>query len=133
MNNLDYLIEELIKEDSKLSNIKIPNSIDEKKELYRALRNVRRPKPLDSYYLKIQDEYLKAEIEDKGIVDEKNIPFNKSIISVWLGDITSLKCDVIVNACNKYLLGCFVPGHKCIDNAIHSFAGMQLREECNIS
>ena len=131
MNNLDYLISELIKEDSKLSNVEIPTSLEEKKELYRALRNIRNPKPISEEYLKVQDEYLQNEIKEKGITDEKDIPFNKDIISIWQGDITTLKCDVIVNACNEYLLGCFVPGHKCIDNAIHSFAGIELREECN--
>ena len=131
MNNLDYLINELIKEDNKLSNIEIPTSLEEKKELYRALRNIRNPKPISEEYLKKQDEYLQNETKEKGITDEKDIPFNKDIISIWQGDITTLKCDVIVNACNEYLLGCFVPGHKCIDNAIHSFAGIELREECN--
>ena len=131
MNKLDYLIEELIKENPNLSNIEIPTNIDEKKDLYRALRNIRSPKPISYEYLKIHDEYLQNEIKEKGITDEKDIPYDKDIISIWKGDITTLKCDVIVNACNKYLLGCFVPGHKCIDNAIHSFAGIMLREECN--
>ena len=131
MKELDYLISELLKEDNKLSNIEIPTSLEEKKELYRALRNIRNPKPISEEYLKIQDEYLQNEIKEKGITDEKDISFNKDIISIWQGDITTLKCDVIVNACNEYLLGCFVPGHKCIDNAIHSFSGIQLREECN--
>ena len=131
MNKLDYLIEELIKEDPNLSNIEIPTNIDEKKDLYRALRNLRNPKPISEEYLKIQDEYLKEEINNKGIIDEKDIAFDKDIISIWQGDITTLKCDVIVNACNEYLLGCFNPTHRCIDNTIHSFAGMQLREECN--
>ena len=130
-NKLDYLIEELIKEDSNLSNIEIPTNIDEKKDLYRALRNIRNPEPISEEYLKIQDEYLKEEIKNKGIIDEKDIASDKDIISIWQGDITTLKCDVIVNACNEYLLGCFNPTHRCIDNTIHSFAGMQLREECN--
>lgn len=131
MSNIDYLIEELIKEDKRLTNVEIPSSLEEKKELYRALRNIREPKPISQDYLKIQDEFLKEEIKKKGITLEKEIPFDKDIISIWQGDITTLKCDVIVNACNEYLLGCFVPGHKCIDNAIHSFAGIELREECN--
>ena len=130
-NKLDYLIEELIKEDPNLSNIEIPTNIDEKKDLYRALRNIRNPKPISEDYLRIQDEYLKEEIKNKGIIDEKDIAFDKDIISICQGDITTLKCDVIVNACNEYLLGCFNPTHRCIDNTIHSFAGMQLREECN--
>ena len=105
--------------------------LNEKKELYRALRNIREPKPISQDYLKIQDEFLQEELKNKKIIDEKQIPFDKDVISIWKGDITTLKCDVIVNACNEYLLGCFIPGHKCIDNAIHSFAGMELREECN--
>ena len=70
-NKLDYLIKELIKEDSNIYNIEIPTTIDEKKDLYRALRNIRNPKPISEEYLKIQDEYLKEEIKNKGIVDEK--------------------------------------------------------------
>ena len=131
MKNLDYLIEELIKEDKKLSDIEIPKLIEEKKELYRALRNIRNPKPISEEYLKIQDEYLTEEIKNKGIVDEKDISFNSDIISIWQGDITTLKVDCIVNAGNEYLLGCFIPNHSCIDNAIHSFAGIELRQECN--
>lgn len=129
--NLDYLISELLKEDNKLSSIKIPTDIEEKKNLYRALRNIRDPKPISNEYLKKQDEFLQEEIKNKGIINEKEIPFDLNIISIWQGDITTLKCDVIVNACNEYLLGCFNPTHRCIDNTIHSFAGMQLREECN--
>ncbi|MBQ6269149.1 MAG: macro domain-containing protein, partial [Bacteroidetes bacterium] len=131
MKKLDYLIGELLKEDNNLSNIEIPELLEEKKDLYRALRNIRNPKPISIEYLKIQDEYLQNEINEKGVIDEKTIPFEKDIISIWQGDITTLKCDVIVNACNEYLLGCFNPTHRCIDNTIHSFAGMQLREECN--
>lgn len=131
MNRLDYLIAELLKEDKKLSNIQIPTDLNEKKELYRALRNIREPKYISEDYLKVQDEYLKGEVKNKGIVDEKDIAFDSDIISIWQGDIITLKVDAIVNACNEYLLGCFVPNHKCIDNAIHSFAGMELREECN--
>lgn len=131
MNNIDYLINELIKEDKRLKNIEIPTSLEQKKDLYRAIRNIREPKPISEEYLKVQDEYLQEELKEKGIVDEKDIPFDLDIISVWQGDITTLKVDVIVNACNEYLLGCFNPTHRCIDNTIHSFAGMQLREECN--
>ena len=131
MKKIDYLIDELIKEDQRFSNIEIPDNIEDKKDLYRALRNIREPKPISGEYLSIQDEYLKEEIKNKGIVNEKDIPYDLDIISIWLGDITTLKCDCIVNACNSYLLGCFNHKHRCIDNTIHSFAGMQLREECN--
>lgn len=80
MEKIDYLINELIKEDSKLSNINVPLDINEKKDLYRALRNIRNPKPISKEYLKIQDEYLQGEIKNKGIIDEKSIPFNNDII-----------------------------------------------------
>ncbi len=131
MNNIDYLINELINEDKRLKNIQIPSSLEEKKNLYRAIRNIRGPKPISKKYLKIQDEYLQKEIKNKGITYEEDIKKDKDIISIWQGDITTLKVDVIVNACNKYLLGCFNPTHRCIDNTIHSFAGIELREECN--
>lgn len=131
MEKLDYLIHELIKENDALRNLQIPYKLDDKKDFYRALRNIRDPKPISKEYLKIQDEYLKKEIESKGIVDEEDIPYDLDVISIFQGDITTLKVDVIVNACNSYLLGCFNPTHRCIDNTIHSFAGMQLREECN--
>lgn len=130
MNNIDYLIEELLKENDYFGNISL-NSLDEKKEFYRALRNIREPKYISDEYLKRQDEFLREEIKNKGIVNSDDIPFDEDIISVWQGDITTLRVDAIVNACNEYLLGCFIPGHKCIDNAIHSFAGMQLRNECD--
>lgn len=131
MDDLDYLIDELIKEDDRLSDIVIPNTIQEKKEIYRALRNIREAKPISSKYLKVQDRYLQEEIKNKGIVDARDIEMDLDNISIWKGDITTLKIDVIVNACNEYLLGCFVPNHNCIDNAIHSFSGMELRDECN--
>lgn len=130
MDKIDYLIDELIK-DMHLSNIKIPDNINEKKDLYRALRNIREPSEISEEYLRIQDEYLQEEIKSKGIVNEEDIPYDLDIISVWLGDIITLKCDCIVNACNSYLLGCFNPNHRCIDNTIHSYAGIELREECN--
>ena len=131
MDKLDYLITELINENQSLKKITIPDDINEKKILYRALRNIREPKPISLEYLHVQDEYLKEEVNSKVIVDEKSIPSNLDIISIWQGDIITLKCDAIVNACNSYLLGCFIPNHNCIDNAIHSFAGIELREECN--
>ena len=131
MKDLDYLINELIMEDKRLSNVVIPDSLEEKKYLYRSLRNIREAKPISLDYLKVQDKYLKEEINKRGIIDHESILMDKDIISIWQGDITTLKVDAIVNACNPYLLGCFIPNHNCIDNVIHSFSGMQLREECN--
>ena len=126
MNRLDYLIDYLVKEDSRYSELEIPESIEEKRDLFRALRNVREPKPVSEEFLRLQDEELQAQLEEKGIVELPKEPR----IQIWQGDITRLKVDAIVNAANSQMLGCFYPLHKCIDNAIHSAAGVQLREEC---
>ena len=93
--------------------------------------NVRPPMPLDKNFLELQDKILSEEVLERGIVDIKNIPDVEKNIKLWQGDITRLKVDAIVNAANSALLGCFVPLHNCIDNAIHSAAGLQLREACN--
>ena len=93
--------------------------------------NVRMPKEISEEFLKVQDEYLKEEINKKGIVDINNLnPIQKGIY-LWQGDITTLRCDAIVNAANSAMTGCYVPNHRCIDNAIHSFAGVELRLECD--
>lgn len=131
MDKLNYLINELIKEDKKLNDIVIPDSEAEKKLLFRALCNIRNPKPISDKFLKVQDEYLKEELENKKITDAKEIIPIFDKICLWKGDITTLKCDAIVNAGNEYLLGCFIPNHHCIDNAIHFYSGIQLRLRCN--
>lgn len=127
MNRLDYLIDYLVKEDSRYSELEIPESIEEKRELFRALRNIREPKPVSEEFLRLQDEELQAQLQEKGIVELPQEPK----IQIWQGDIAHLKVDAIVNAANSKMLGCFYPLHKCIDNAIHSAAGLQLREECH--
>lgn len=130
---LDYLISELIKEDAQYSKIDIPSDYPDKRRLLRALMNIRPPRPIDNDFLTVQDEFLTAEAAEKGIVDAMLLPavtINPKI-SLWQGDITTLKADAIVNAANDRVLGCFVPCHSCIDNAIHSAAGIQLRLECN--
>jgi O-acetyl-ADP-ribose deacetylase (regulator of RNase III) len=127
MNRLDYLIDYLVKEDGRYSELEIPESMEEKRDLFRALRNIREPKPVSEEFLRLQDEELKAQLEEKGIVELPKEPR----IQLWQGDITRLKVDAIVNAANSQMLGCFYPLHKCIDNAIHSAAGVQLREECH--
>ena len=126
-----YLITELIKENSRYSNIVIPNNEVEQKALLRGLLNVRMPNDISKEFLKIQDEYLQEECKSKGITDLEDLEPIKPDIYLWQGDITTLKCDAIVNACNCDLLGCFYPNHKCIDNAIHTFSGVQLRLACN--
>ena len=126
-----YLITELIKENSRYSNIVIPNNEVEQKALLRGLLNVRMPNDISKEFLKIQDEYLQEECKSKGITDLKDLKPIENDFYLWQGDITTLKCDAIVNACNCDLLGCFYPNHKCIDNAIHTFSGIQLRLACN--
>ena len=110
---------------------KIPDDLDSQRKLLRALMNVRPPMPLDENFLELQDKILSEEVLERGIVDIKNIPDIEKNIKLWQGDITRLKVDAIVNAANSAMLGCFIPLHNCIDNAIHSAAGLQLREACN--
>ena len=126
MNRLDYLIEYLLKEDPQYSEMEIPSDLQGKRDLFRALRNVRWPKPVSEEFLRLQDEELQAQLQEKGVVELPDVP-----MQIWQGDITRLKVDAIVNAANSQMLGCFHPLHKCIDNAIHSAAGVQLREECH--
>ena len=127
MNRLDYLIDYLVKEDNRYSELEIPESIEEKRDLFRALRNIREPKPVSEEFLRLQDKELQEQLKEKGVVELPKEPR----IQIWQGDITCLKIDAIVNAANSQMLGCFYPLHKCIDNAIHSAAGVQLREECH--
>lgn len=138
---VDYLIGRL-KEDSVLyQEIEVGKDAVQKRRLLRALMNVRMPGPLDECIWNVQDELLQEETKEKGIVYLTEIPTIKEQyeskhayaekLSLWQGDITRLSVDAIVNAANSQMLGCFVPCHKCIDNAIHSAAGMELREECN--
>ena len=119
---LYYLIDYLSKEIDQTFSYK-----DYSFDLYRGLVNIRGPKKISDEYLKIEDEYLDIINKQRGIV-ELDLKEN---ITVWQGDITRLKVDAIVNAANNQLLGCFVPNHACIDNCIHTFAGIRLRWECN--
>lgn len=102
------------------------------RELLRALMNVRPPRPLSEEFLRMQDVLLSAEREARGVVDVMTLPAvpSDARIVLWQGDITRLNADAIVNAANSALLGCFIPCHRCIDNAIHSAAGLQLRAAC---
>lgn len=113
------------------SNLSIPSAVNEQKMLLRSLMNVRMPRAIGEDFLKIQDEYLKNELNNKGITDADSLAPASGRLYIWQGDITTLKCDVVVNAANSQMLGCFIPCHRCIDNAIHSFSGIQLRLECD--
>ena len=113
--------------------IEIPSDEISQKRLLRALFNVRMPKTASGEFIRIQDEYLQEELRMKGVTDITSLAPVATDIYLWKGDITditTLKCDGIVNAANSRLLGCFCPNHGCIDNAIHTFAGIGLRQEC---
>lgn len=126
---LQWLIKYLLQENEDCR--KMPSSEQERKQLLRALMNIRMPNQIDEKFLKIQDEYLSEELSNKTITSLKDLSPVNDHIYLWKGDITTLEVDAIVNAANSSLLGCFVPGHACIDNAIHSAAGLQLRFACN--
>lgn len=126
-----FLINELIKEDSRYSGVVIPETSSGRRELLRGLMNIRAPRPVRADILSIQDEYLRTETLMKGVTDERDIPEVRSGIAIWQGDITTLKCGAIVNAANSGMTGCYIPNHRCIDNAIHTYAGMQLRLCCD--
>lgn len=126
-----FLIRELLKEDPRYGNVPVPEDTQEQKNLLRSLMNVRPPRPAGEAFLAVQDAYLKEAVAEKGIVRPGEIPEIRRGISLWQGDITRLAADAIVNAANSRMLGCFVPMHTCIDNCIHTFAGVQLRAECS--
>ena len=126
-----YLLQYLTGEDRELQSIEIPAEDAARKRLLRSLMNVRPPKPAAKDFLNVQDEYLREERAEKDIISLEDISFVKSGIYLWQGDITRLSVDAAVNAANSAMLGCFVPCHGCIDNAIHSAAGIQLRLECS--
>lgn len=127
---LNYLINYLLNEDEKYTDITIPSNKTDKEKLLRSLMNIRMPKKISQKFLKIQDLYLQEELKKQGVTSIKDLAPKKPQIYLWKGDITKLNVDVIVNAGNSALLGCFIPCHSCIDNAIHSNAGIQLRIEC---
>ncbi len=125
----EYLIQYLLKEKIPFGRQNIPTDKQGQENLLRSLMNVRPPRPISNDFLKIQDEYLTERNIERGITDVDTLAPVKSDsrLYIWQGDITTLKCDVIVNACNSQMLGCFSPMHACIDNFIHTYAGMELR------
>ncbi len=125
-----YLIGELLKEQPKYREIEIPKNEQDQKQLLRSLMNVRPPYPIGKDFLRVQDTYLQEETARKGITDLSDLQPVQDGLYLWKGDITTLRCDAIVNAANSQMLGCFCPCHGCIDNAIHTYAGIQLRLAC---
>ena len=114
---LNYLVEEFKADSDEYRNLQTPGDVEGKKRTLRSLMNIRMPKEMSDGVLKVQDDYLKTRSEEKGIVQLSDIPVIRDGLSIWQGDITRLAVDVIVNAANSQMLGCFVPMHNCIDNA----------------
>lgn len=125
-----FLIKELLREQPRYSDMEIPADEQEQKRLLRSLFNIRPPKAAGAAFLEIQDAYLREETRQKGITDISDLTPIQEGVYLWQGDIATLRCDVIVNAANSQMLGCFCPCHRCIDNAIHTFSGVQLRAAC---
>ena len=125
------LIRMLLSEQSeRYPGLSVPTEEAMQRRLLRALLNLREPMPAAPELLRMQDEYLQNELSRRDITDADALPDIRPGICLWRGDITTLRCDAFVNAANSALLGCFCPNHGCIDNAIHTYAGMQLRLAC---
>ena len=137
---LDYLVEHFKEDSGEYRDLETPADPAGKKRILRSLMNIRMPRMMAPSVLAVQDDYLKERNRENGIVQISDIPTiadqgsrhsHADHISIWQGDITRLAADAIVNAANSQMLGCFVPMHTCIDNCIHTYAGVQLRSECN--
>ena len=124
------LIRVLLKEHPEYQELRIPADADTQWQLLRGLLNIREPRRIGTDFLQIQDAYLQEEIAAKGITDAADLTPMQPGLYLWQGDITTLKCDAIVNAANSGMTGCYCPNHGCIDNAIHTYAGVQLRLAC---
>ena len=128
---LGYLIKTLATEQPRYAGLELPADREEKRALLRALFNLRPPLPADERLLAVQDEYLAEELRARGTTLAAELAPLSGDICLWQGDITTLAADAVVNAANSAMLGCFVPCHRCIDNAIHTYAGIQLRLACH--
>ena len=125
-----FLIQSLLNERPSCQKQMIPTDSERQKILLRGLMNVRRPVRIGADFLQTQDAYLQDETAAKGITDITDLTPIQPGLYLWQGDITTLKCDAIVNAANSGMTGCYSPNHRCIDNAIHTFAGVELRLAC---
>lgn len=128
-----YLLDRLLAENPRYGDTEIPAEPDAQWQLLRSLMNIRPAQPIDDEFLSVQDAYLSERIAACGIVDAEMLPASSSDprLVIWRGDITTLKIDAIVNAANSQMEGCWAPCHACIDNCIHTFAGVQLRLRCH--
>lgn len=125
-----FLIQRLLNEQPRYKDMEIPQDEAEQKRLLRSLFNIRMPANISDDFLRVQDAYLQEEISEKGITDLADLSPASKGIYLWQGDITTLRCDAIVNAANSGMTGCYVPCHGCIDNCIHTYAGIRLRHAC---
>lgn len=125
-----FLIRSLLNERPEYCGMDIPADTEHQRQLLRGLVNIRAPQRIGAEFLQVQDEYLQDETAAKGITDVADLTPVQPGLYLWQGDITTLKCDAIVNAANSGMTGCYVPNHRCIDNAIHTYAGVELRLAC---
>lgn len=125
-----FLIQSLLDERPSCRKQEIPTDAQRQKVLLRGLMNIRSPRAIHPEFQKIQDAYLQAETAEKGITDIADLSPIQPGLYLWQGDITTLRCDAIVNAANSGMTGCYIPNHRCIDNAIHTYAGVELRLAC---
>ena len=125
-----FLIQSLLKERQEYQNIEIPAGAESQRQLLRGLMNIRAPQRSETEFLQVQGEYLQGETAAKGITDIAGLTPIQPGLYLWQGDITTLRCDAIVNAANSGMTGCYIPNHRCIDNAIHTYAGVELRLAC---
>ncbi len=125
-----FLIRSLLREKTEYHDLRIPQDANGQRRLLRSLMNVRAPRAIGADFLEIQDAYLRREIEEAGITCLEELEPVCGELYLWQGDITRLRCGAIVNAANSGMTGCYVPCHACIDNCIHTFAGIQLRLDC---
>ena len=126
----NFLIQSLLEESREYRGMQIPSDSTGQRQLLRGLMNVRMVKKSRADFLNIQDAYLQEETAKKGVTDVDDLTPVQQGLYLWQGDITTLKCDAIVNAANSGMTGCYIPNHRCIDNAIHTFAGVELRLTC---
>lgn len=130
----EYLMSALLQENAQYRGLELPAEEETQRQLLRGLMNIRLPKAIPAEVLKVQDAYLQERSRQTGTVDSGELPVIQQIregsLCLWQGDITTLRCDAIVNAANSGMTGCYIPNHRCIDNCIHTYAGMQLRWAC---
>ena len=126
----NFLIQSLLEESREYRGMQIPSDSTGQRQLLRGLMNVRMVKKSSAEFLNIQDAYLQEETAKKGVTNVDDLTPVQQGLYLWQGDITTLKCDAIANAANSGMTGCYIPNHRCIDNAIHTFAGVELRLAC---